>query len=123
MTQPAVLSRLCDAAFVLVCTFASVLVLRFVPVPSVRAAFNPSPVGWDASFEADPTSTDSVSLGDDALRQIKLEVSNRLETEMDFGEFDNVTTDTGRLLEGAARAFVQSAAPTVDGSIGAECLA
>lgn len=98
---------------------------RFVDpwISAAWAAFNPSPVGWDATFEANPANTDSLSEADDHMRQIKVETSNRLETELDFGEFDNVTTDTGRLLEGAARAFVQDAAPTVDGTIGATCLA
>jgi len=77
---------------------------------------------WDASFEADPANTDPVSQADDNIRETRDEVRNRIETEMDFGEFGNVTTDTGRLLQGAARAFSQSAAPTVDGTITASCL-
>jgi len=99
------------------------LCLIFAVGYDVWADFNASPVGWDAAFEADPDNTDSLGQADDHLRQIKIETSNRLETEMDFGEFDNVTTDTGRLLEGAARAFVQGSEPTADGTITANCLA
>lgn len=92
-------------------------------LPPLLASFSASPQAWSASFETNPANGDNVSQADDHMRQIKEEVRNRVETEMDFGELGNVTTDTGRLLEGGARAFVQATAPTVDGSITASCLA
>jgi hypothetical protein len=91
--------------------------------PVWLASFSASPQAWTAAFETNPANTDSVSQADDHMRQIKGEVRERLETEMDFGELGNVTTDTGRNLEGSARAFRQNTAPTADGSIGATCLA
>jgi hypothetical protein len=91
--------------------------------PHLLASFSASPQAWTAAFETNPANTDSVSQADDHMRQIKGEIRERLETEMDFGELGNVTTDTGRHLEGSARVFRQNAPPTVDGSITAACLA
>lgn len=91
--------------------------------PRLLATFSASPQAWTAAFETNPANGDSVSQADDHMRQIKGEVRERLETEIDFGEIGNITTDTGRLLEGAARAFRQTTAPTVNGAITAGCLA
>lgn len=88
------------------------------------ASFTASPQAWTAAFETNPTASDPVSQADDHLRQIKTEVRDRVETEMDFGSaLGNVGTDTGRLLPGAARAFVQAGRPTVDGTLTPNCLA
>lgn len=90
--------------------------------PRLLASFTASPQTWDATFETNPANSDSVAQADDHMRQIKGEVRERVETEMDFGALGNVTSDTGRLLAGAARAFRQNTAPTVNGSITATCL-
>lgn len=103
--------------------FVAAAVAYLVATGPGRAAFNPTVDDWDAAFELDPTDTDNVSQGAGHMRQIKSEVSDRLETEHDFGTFDNVTDDTGRHLAGSARVFVQNAEPTVDGTISANCLA
>lgn len=92
-------------------------------LPAILASFSASPQAWSAAFETNPANGDNVSQADDHMRQIKEEVRNRVETEMDFGELGNVTTDTGRLLEGAARIFVTGTAPSVTGAISATCLA
>lgn len=100
-----------------------------VQIPRVEAyvhwlaSFTASPQTWTSAFESNPTATDPVSQADDHLRQIKAEVRDRVETEMDFGSgIGLVGTDTGRLLPGAARAFVQSGRPTVDGTLTPNCL-
>lgn len=91
---------------------------------AILAAFNPSPLTWTSSFEADPLNTDSLSQTDDHIRQVKVESRDRAETEHEWGSgMGNVTTDTGRHLEGSARCFVQTAAPTLNGTITASCLA
>lgn len=77
---------------------------------------------WDTSFEATPANTDPLGQADDRMREIKDYVRARLESISDFGEFGNVTTDTGRMLRGVARIFSQSAAPTVNGTTSASCL-
>lgn len=87
------------------------------------AGFTAPPTSWTAAYELDPTATDPVSQGDDHLRAVKAEVRDRGEAELDWGALGNVTTDTGRLLEGGARCFVANAAPTVNGTITATCLA
>lgn len=76
---------------------------------------------WDASFEATPANTDAVGAADDRIRELKDDIRERLETISDFGEFGNITTDTGRMLAGVARIFSQSSAPTVDGTTSASC--
>ncbi len=76
-----------------------------------EAGFTASPVAWDSTFENDPDNTDSVSLGDDHIRQVKQELRGRLETELDFGTAAG-GSDHGRLREGAARVFFQDATPT-----------
>lgn len=90
--------------------------------PRLLASFTASPQAWTAAFETNPANTDSVSQADDHMRQIKLELRDRIEAEHDFAELGNVTTDTGRHLEGSARVFRQNAAPTIDGFITAACL-
>src|SRR3990167_3494323 len=92
-------------------------------LPAWLASFSASPQAWTAASETNPTNTDSVSQADDHMRQIKGEVRDRVEVEHDFAELGNVTTDTGRHLEGSARCFRQNTAPTVDGAITAACLA
>ncbi len=92
-------------------------------LPRLLASFTASPQAWTAAFETNPANSDSVSQADDHMRQIKGEIRERLETEMDFGELGNVTTDTGRHLEGSARCFRQNTAPVIDGAITAACLA
>jgi len=88
------------------------------------ASFSPSPQSWTAAFETNPANTDSIAQADDHMRQIKTEVRERVETEMDFGSgLGNIGTDTGRLLLGAARAFTGNALPTANGLISATCLA
>jgi hypothetical protein len=103
-----------------------VAVLTLVPHRAVQralAAFNPSPQAWTAAYELDPTATDPVSQGDDHLRQAKTETRDRAETEHQWGSgLGLVTTDTGRHLFGSARVFSQNAAPTIDGTITANCL-
>lgn len=91
--------------------------------PNLLASFSASPQAWTAAFETNPANTDSVSQADDHMRQMKLEIRDRLEGEHDFAELGNVTTDTGRHLEGSARAFRQTTAPTVGGAITDACLA
>jgi len=88
------------------------------------AAFNPSPQAWTTTYESDPTNNDSIALSDDHHRQGKTETRDRAEVEHDWGSgLGNVTTDTGRHLEGSARCFVQTSAPSVTGSIAATCIA
>ncbi len=57
---------------------AGLLVLYKAP-GFVDAGFTASPVAWDSTFENDPDNTDSVSLGDDHLRQLKQEIGEALE--------------------------------------------
>ena len=79
------------------------------------AGFNTSPVAWDTTWENDPDNTDSVSLGDDHIRQLKQELSDRLDVEHDISTQSGGTdtADTGRHREGSAVVFFQAAAPTV----------
>lgn len=68
---------------------------------------------WDAAFEAIPPNTESVSLGDDAIRNFKLEVRERLEEEHCFGSPGTgcPTVDNGMHREGSARGFVSGTKP------------
>ena len=79
-----------------------------------RAGFSTSPVAWDSTWENDPDNTDSVSLGDDHLRQLKQELSDRLDVEHDISTHSGGTdvADTGRHREGAARAFMAATVPS-----------
>jgi len=86
------------------------------------ASFTASPVPWDGSFEAQPANADPVTQGAAHIRQVKGETSRRAGVSLDWGAFGNVTTDLGRILKGTPRVFVQSAAPTVDGTTAATCL-
>ncbi len=73
---------------------------------------------WNTTFESEPADTDPVAQGDNRIREDKLEVRNRAETELCFGTgftgsaTNCVAADDGRLREGAAKVFVQDAAPT-----------
>lgn len=71
------------------------------------------PSEWNAAWESEPLITDPVSEGAEILRDVKFAVRDRLEAEMDFGQAG--PADTGRLREGAARIFVQSAVPSLIG--------
>lgn len=102
-----------------------VALVLFVQVASfaVRASFTASPVPWDSNFETNqPANSDPVSQGAAHIRQVKGETSRRAGVEHDWGTFGNVTTDLGRHLLGSARVFVQSAAPTVNGTTSATCM-
>ncbi|KKK95436.1 hypothetical protein LCGC14_2672840, partial [marine sediment metagenome] len=90
---------------------ALVGVISFGAFKWVLAA--PSLGAWDSAFENIPAPTDLVSQGPQRFQDLKGRVRDRLETEMEFGEISGVGTDTGRLHEGAARAFVEATAPTV----------
>ena len=64
---------------------------------------------WDATFETTPPNTESVSLGDDAIREFKGTVRDYAEAEMNWGTSG---TNTGRLREGAGRIFYDATAPS-----------
>lgn len=72
---------------------------------------NPSPPqAWDAVYELDPTNMDAVSQGDDWIRQLKIDLRERLEPEVHFGQNGD---ENGLLRVGSGRCFVGTAAPTV----------
>src|SRR5258706_10356318 len=74
--------------------------------------FNGARTAWDAAFEAnEPVNTDTVSEGDDHLRQVKSFTRNRLETEHHF-TLASSAADTGRHRSGSAVSFYQGTDPT-----------
>ena len=74
-------------------------------VPALMGAY----VVWDASYQTVPLDTEAVSAGARRIRDVKTQVQDRLKTELKFG----TDGDTGRLRAGAARVFLETAAPTV----------
>lgn len=73
---------------------------------------------WTTSpFEASPTASDSVAEGDDRIRELKLELRERLETEHCFGTQDSdgcsaaTGDDSGRHREGSAVVFFENSTP------------
>jgi hypothetical protein len=64
---------------------------------------------WNAAYEASPADTDSASEGAQRIRNLKTDIRERMEDEHDWGDINQ--SDTNVHVEGAARIFVQSAAP------------
>lgn len=64
---------------------------------------------WNPAFEITPAGGDPISQGDDRIRDLKDNIRERLETEIEFGT--QIGPDTGRMREGSARAYFQAAAP------------
>lgn len=89
---------------------------RWIPWALVALFAIPFMVGvtWDASFEAIPSNSESVSLGDDRIRDFKAEVRERAEEEHCWAAPGTgcPVTDNGFHREGSAAGFVQNAAPT-----------
>ena len=67
-------------------------------------------VTWNPGFEGTPAGGDPISQGDDRVRELKENIRERLETEIEYGT--QIGPDTGRMREGSARAYFQAAAPT-----------
>lgn len=95
---------------ILLMTLVATVVVVFSNVPIMKAALNNSPRVWAGAFESNPTGTDSISQGDDHIRQVKAEVRGRLQTEHTFGAIVDAADD-GRHREGSGRAFFQGEAP------------
>jgi hypothetical protein len=75
---------------------------------------------WDITpnFEGEPAAGDPVSEGDDRIRELKLEIRQRAETEHCWGDMDTdgcvgfgAGADSGRHREGSARVFFETAIP------------
>ena len=64
---------------------------------------------WSSDFEAVPADNDQASEGAQRIRNLKLDVRERLEDEHDWGTPN--LTDTGVHLEGSARCWMQDAEP------------
>lgn len=62
-------------------------------------------ITWNAAFENQPPGTESIRLGDDRIRELKIALRERLNREM---QFDPATASSGhgRMRQGSARAFV-----------------
>jgi len=82
-------------------------------------------VTWDAAFEAIPANSETVSLGDDAIRNFKLEVRERTEEEHCWATPGTgcPVTDNGFHRTGSAACFSQNAAPTTLANPAATALA
>ena len=70
---------------------------------------------WDTVFNGVPAEGAHPADGNNAIRILKAAMDERLTREMYFGENDTTANHAlhGRLREGAARAFIQDAAPTL----------
>jgi hypothetical protein len=66
---------------------------------------------WTAGYELIPAGTEAVSLGDDRIRNLKVDIRERLETEHSFGD-DESAGEEGNHMQGSAVTFFQPAAPT-----------
>ena len=75
-------------------------------------------VTWSSYWETQPTGSGSPTLGDDKLRELKQAVRERLEQAhyVSYGTSGALSND-GWHLEGSARVFVMSSAPTVLGDV------
>lgn len=62
---------------------------------------------WDAAYEAIPSNSEGLNLGDDRIRETKIDVRERVEVEHHFGASSG-SPNTGRQLEGSGRVFVDS---------------
>jgi hypothetical protein len=93
---------------------ALVLWVGLLQVPNLGlAGFVPGQTAWDTIFENDPDNTDTVSEGDDHIRQTKTLIRNRAEVEHGWGTgLGEGVDDTGRHREGSAQCFYQAGAPT-----------
>lgn len=70
-------------------------------------------VTWNASFEAQPANTDLASEGDDRIRELKVEVRDRMEEEHCIGSGGSgCASDTGFHRSGSAKPFYTSTDPT-----------
>jgi hypothetical protein len=70
---------------------------------------------WDSTFESSPQINDPISAGYARIQEMRPEIRDRLETEMDYGTINAASgLDTGRLHAGAARAFITSGTAGVD---------
>lgn len=64
---------------------------------------------WNSTYEAIPSNTDAVSLGDDNIRDLKENIRDYAEAEMNWGTSGD---NNGRMREGSARAFYATADPS-----------
>lgn len=62
---------------------------------------------WNSGFETNPAGTQALSLGDDVITELKVEIRERAQVELDWSNLGGLG-DTGRLREGSARAFLQA---------------
>lgn len=68
---------------------------------------------WNSgTYEATPANTEAISLGDDNIREFKENVRKRAQVEILWGT-DIAGGETGRLREGAARGFYNTACPSI----------
>jgi hypothetical protein len=95
----------------------SVVVMMFGPqaIEIAWAGLSGPGADWDGTNEGNPSGTDNVSAGDDNIRNLKVAIRRRAETEIDWGQGlsagGTLDTDTGRLRTGAARAFYRLVEP------------
>lgn len=80
-------------------------------LPLFIAAFVPWPAG--SGFEVTPSGSDSVSVLDDRIRELKENIRNRLQVEHYFGTSVGAS-DNGRHREGSARAWDATPCPTAN---------
>jgi hypothetical protein len=62
-------------------------------------------ITWNAAFENQPPGTESIQLGDDRIRELKIALRERLNREMQFDP-GSASSGHGRMRQGSARAFV-----------------
>lgn len=86
--------------------FATCLGLLLAPLPALAQ--------WSAAYETEPADSDAISDGAGEIRDVKAKVRARIGAEHDFDTIStgNSGDETGRHLEGAARAFFESSAPS-----------
>lgn len=70
-------------------------------------------VNWNIAFEASPLGGDNPVQGDDKIREFKLAVRERFTREHFMNTASGLPTEDGEHRAGSARAYHQSAAPTL----------
>lgn len=86
-------------------TFTLILLLAWSPW--FMAAYQQ----WTTGFEATPSGSDSISLGDDRIRELKENIRNRMGMEHVWGPS---TRDNGHHAEGSANAWLRNPCRTSD---------
>jgi len=69
-------------------------------------------VDWDSSFEATPAGSDSPDTIDDKINELKENLRNRLEKELNWSTGTPGQSAQGWTKKGSAHAYAQAAAPT-----------